>query len=390
MSTRIALNGQPKIIIFAMALPHFPIPDSLTPEWLTIILHDAGILSSGSVSSVEVIPSGAFNSRTSFLRLRYTSDVPINTPTRLVMKRNTPAAWSIAAGADEVRFYRLIAQLPDHPRVIPPCLAAEYYPSTGDSFLLLHDLSETHKPPITRDEQLSIVHGVPLVPYQESVIDLLAVLHAYWWDRPLLLEGEFEVGFWSRDIERFNQYLVRRSAAWQRIVAKDGERLPEKTHAFYERLFKRLPGFFTSVLAPRFQNPHNLTLIHGDTYFCNFLCPVIPGSAPTYLMDWQSPSCDLAAYDLVNLLAAYWTRDQRQEDNREKTLLRRYHQGLRSNGVQNYAWEDLVADYQAALIFWALMPVQDGGDGADWSYWWPKMQCLVAAFEDWNCEEKFP
>ncbi|HEX9029892.1 MAG TPA: phosphotransferase [Anaerolineales bacterium] len=336
---------------------------------------------------MEVIPTGAFNSRTSFLHLRYTPDAPFNAPSRLVLKRNTLETWSIAAGADEVRFYRLIAQLRDHPQVIPPCYAAEYNPTTGDSFLLLQDLSETHKPPITRDEQLSIVNGVPLAAYQESVIDLLAGFHAYWWDHRRLLEGEFEVGFWSRDIDRFNQYLARRSAAWQRIVAKYGERLPQETHAFYERLFNGLPGFFSSVLEPRFKNPHNLTLTHGDAYFCNFLCPVIPGSAPTYLMDWQSPGCDLAAYDLVNLLAAFWMRDQRRAENREINLLRRYHQGLLSNGVQNYTWEDLAADYRAGLIFWVLMPVQDGGDGADWSYWWPKMQCLVAAFEDWGCEE---
>ncbi len=75
-------------------------------------------------------------------------------------------------------------------------------------------------------------------------------------------------------------------------------------------------------------------------------------------MDWQSPSCDLAAYDLVNLLATFWTRDQRQEENREITLLRRYHQGLQSNGVQNHTWEDLMADYRAALIF-KLYPFEE-------------------------------
>ena len=368
-----------------MASQHFPIPASLTPYWLTMILRDAGFLPSGAVSSLDVIPTDAFNSRTSFLRLRYTADVPPNSPARLVLKRNTPETWSQSAGADEVRFYRLVAQLHDHPRVIPPCYAAETDPSSGDSFLLLQDLSQTHQPPITRDEQISIVHGVPPVADQESVIDLLAVLHAYWWDHPLLIQGEFEVGYWSRNSQRFNQYLDRRSAAWQRMVTTSGERPPEQIHSFYERLFKKLPGFFSAVLAPRFSSPRNLTLIHGDTYFCNFLCPVTPGSAPTYLVDWQSPSCDLAAYDLANLLAAYWTRDQRREENRESTLLRRYHNGLLSNGVHNYTWEDLIADYRAALIFWVLVPVQDGGDGSDWSYWWPKMQCLVAAFEDWNC-----
>jgi hypothetical protein len=33
------------------------------------------------------------------------------------------------------------------------------------------------------------------------------------------------------------------------------------------------------------------------------------------------------------------------------------------------------------------MPIQDGGDGAPHSYWWPKMQCLLAAFDDWGCAE---
>jgi thiamine kinase-like enzyme len=154
-------------------------------------------------------------------------------------------------------------------------------------------------------------------------------------------------------------------------------------------LFDKLPGFYTSVLEPRFQSRHHLTLVHGDAYFCNFLCPRAPGSAPTYLVDWQSPSCDLAAYDLANLLAAFWTRRQRREENREIRLLHRYHQGLLAHGVQAYPWEDLEADYRAALIFWVLMPVQDGGDGSGWSYWWPKMQCLIAACQDWGCEAVF-
>jgi thiamine kinase-like enzyme len=262
--------------------------------------------------------------------------------------------------------------------------AAEYDSSSRDSILLLQDLSETHAPPITRAEQISIVNGVPLAVHQESVIDLLAVLHACWWDHPRLAGGEFEVGYWSRDLERFNQYLARRTAAWERLLAKDGRRITGEIRRLYDRLFKRLPGYFTETLFPRFSALRNLILTHGDSYFCNFLCPKIPGSAPTYLMDWQSPSVDLAAYDLVNLLAAFWTRAQRREKNRELAPLRRYHQALLSHGVQSFTWEDLFADYRSGLVFWVLMPVQDGGDGSAWTYWWPKMQCLVAAFEDWG------
>ena len=179
--------------------------------------------------------------------------------------------------------------------------------------------------------------------------------------------------------------MNKRLTAWQRIMEKDGSRLPDDIQVFYSQLFERLPGYCQAFLAPRFSAPHNLTLIHGDAYFSNFLCSKIPGTGPTYLVDWQSPTIDLAAYDLVNLLATFWRREQRHENKREQVLLRRYYQGLSALGVQNYTWSEFLADYRAGLIFWVLMPVQDGGDGADWSYWRLKMQCQLEAFEDWGC-----
>jgi thiamine kinase-like enzyme len=156
---------------------------------------------------------------------------------------------------------------------------------------------------------------------------------------------------------------------------------------FYERLLGRLPGYFAKKLSPRVSTNRNLTLIHGDTYFCNFLCARIPGTGSAYLMDWQSPSCDLAAYDLVNLLAAFWSHAQRNESSREIKLLRRYYEGLQSRNVRDFSWDDLLADYRNGLVFWVLMPVQDAGDGAGPGYWIPKMRCLMGAFEDWSCWE---
>ena len=40
----------------------------------------------------------------------------------------------------------------------------------------------------------------------------------------------------------------------------------------------------------------------------------------------------------------------------------------------------------AGLIYWLLVPVQDCYGGSSKEYWWPKMQCLVAAFREWDCE----
>ena len=67
-------------------------------------------------------------------------------------------------------------------------------------------------------------------------------------------------------------------------------------------------------------------------------------------------------------------------------MLERYHATLQAHGVKDFSWEDCLTDYRSGLIYWLLVPVQDRHGGASKAYWWPKMQCLVAAFRDWECE----
>ena len=192
------------------------ISDSPTPAMLTHILHQAGWLNQGTVTAVEERKSAAFNSQLSFLRLSYSVDAPPTLPTRAVLKRNIGADWAKEAGAEEVKFYKLLATRPDHPPIVPACYAA--------------------------------------------------------------------------------------------------------------------------------------------------------------------------IYDLANLLATFWTPAQRHQEAREQTLLHRYYQTLCAHGVMDYPREALLTDYRSGLIYWLLVPVQDRYGGAGKAYWWPKMQCLVAAFQDWQCE----
>lgn len=366
---------------------YIPLSGQPTASWLTAVLRQSGVLQRGAVTSVTEQMTGAFNSHTSHLVLRYSADAPPGMPARLVLKRNASEAWSVEAGVEEVKFYNLIAALPRHPPAIVPCYAAAYDEASGNSYVLLLDISETHQPPITRDQQISIVEGVPSEAYIDSVVDTLAQTHAYWWEHSLLNTATFAVGYWSHTAERFAAYVQRRQTSWAGLIANEGNWFPDELRALYKQLFAALPHYWEQQLAPRFQSKSNLTLIHGDSYFSNFLCPKNPGSAPTYLLDWQSPAFDIAGYDLANLCAAVWTSEQRHEDQREQKILQRYLAALQAYGVQHYSWQDLVTDYQHGLIFWLLMPVQDGYDGAGKDYWWPKMQCLAAAFKEWQCEE---
>ena len=95
---------------------------------------------------------------------------------------------------------------------------------------------------------------------------------------------------------------------------------------------------------------------------------------------------DIGGYNLANLCATFWTSEKRQQGGREVRLLQTYYATLLANGVLQYTWDGLITDYRSGLIYWILVPVQDGYDGARREYWWPRMQCLVTAFSEWGCE----
>jgi hypothetical protein len=364
--------------------PTFPIPDPITPEWLTVVLRPSGVLGRGAVQTLEWEPTEAFNSATMRLLVQYAANVPSEAPTRLILKRNIADEWARVAGAEEVRFYTLIASLADHPPVTATCYAAAYDEASGESYLLLQDLSATHRTPVTREQLISLVEAVPTDADIDAVVETLAQIHAYWWDHPLLHSGQFPVGYWSSTPERFEQYRQRRATSWQKVIAGEGTWLPNEMRALYEQVLAGLPAYWEQWLYSRFQNQHQLTLNHGDAYFANFLCPHSPDAGPAILLDWQSPEVEIGAYDLVNLCATFWTPEQRHDRGREERILRHYLQVLRAHGVKQYQWEDLLGDYRRGLIFWLLIPVQDAADGAPRDYWWPKMQCLAAAFRDWH------
>ena len=155
-------------------------PDEpITAAWLSAVLRQVGLLAQGEIISLDLEETGAFNSQTNRVVLRYSADVSRHAPTQLIVKRNADSERSREAGADEVKFYRLVTALEDHPSIIIPCYAAAYDEITGNSYLLLQDLSETHAPPMTRDQQIHFVEGVPSALAIEQVPETLARLHAY-------------------------------------------------------------------------------------------------------------------------------------------------------------------------------------------------------------------
>jgi hypothetical protein len=361
--------------------------EDLTPEWLTEVLRRQQVLTQGHVVAFETRPTSAFNSQTIYLLPQYSAlsaQEILSAPARLLLKCSIPEAWAQRAGAREVAFYELVATLPDHPPVVAHCYDCAYDPASGNSHLLLHDLSATHVVALERDDQLKPGENLPSAIRLAQAIDALARFHAYWWQHPLLGTGIAAIGAWCSDEEHYAAETVRRQRAWDDLLAHESDWLPTQYVALYEQILSNLMPLWHRHTEPKIAQRTNFTLTHGDAYLANMLCPK-PGVAGNgVIIDWQSPEAYRGASDLVTICATFWTRAQRAEEDRELNVLRHYHRTLQAHGVRDYHWEDLVLDYQIALIEWLLVPLQDRLDGAGKDYWWPKMQCLAGAYEDWR------
>jgi hypothetical protein len=96
-------------------------------------------------------------------------------------------------------------------------------------------------------------------------------------------------------------------------------------------------------------------------------------------------TANFAAFDLVFLIATFWTRDQRR--THERRCLQRYHDALLETGAAKYEWNDLIDDFRLMLALIAWDPVFDRTNGSPPTYWRPKMRCLADAYRDWQCDD---
>lgn len=348
----------------------------VTPQYLTLLLHGKGYLADGSVSAVQVSATAAFNSVVARLELTYTKGAV--GPGALILKLN-----SDAEGREEVAFYNLAVEtVNDGSSVLVPCLESVFDAETGASHLLLLDVSETHEETVAREALLGL-NGVLPETRLFGVIDALARFHAAWWNHPLLDKDpatQLTTHYGSE--EAFTRYWRKHRDDYESFRQAHGEEVAADWLELFEQILGRHSHLWKRYLESRVKNLSNLTLTHNDCYLTQFLSPKT-GDGPTYLVDFQDVGTDFGARDLVYLLATFWTREQRQRY--EHKLLERYHSVLSSSGVVGYSLAMLFADYRLALTDMVFLPLWDTTYGADRSYWTPKLECLLSAYQDWDC-----
>lgn len=346
-----------------------PVPDSISPESLTVLLRRAGALGGGRVSSVVAESSReTILSRITRLRLAYDGDAD-GAPAALILKSGLPERmtkdWS--GGRQEVEFYRSVGAATPLD-LLPRCFDVEWDPGTHHWRLLLEDLSESH----------TIVTTWPLPPTRpdcERIVSAWARFHAHWWDDPQLGQS---IGSWA-DAEATDLYLKRLAAKVAEFVDRMGDRLPRKRRNLYAQVIDRAPQ-----LLKRSDSRRDVTIVHGDAHVWNCFLPR-DGGNDVRLFDWDCWRLGAATDDLAYMMALHWYPDRRRR--LERPLLDVYHSALLAQGVKGYDRLALDHDYRLSALWKIMTPVWQAGANIPPLIWWNNLERIHMAIEDLGCRE---
>jgi aminoglycoside phosphotransferase (APT) family kinase protein len=309
-------------------------PDELTADWLTSVLNAQG-LGLNYVQSCDVELLGGEQGMTgqlARLRVRSKDDRP-GLPATLIAKFSAaePAARAlISALGHYEREVRFSEELSSHtPVPTPHCYYSHLDSETGFALLVLEDLA--------RARNGNSIAGCS-VDEVARVLSTLAKLHATWWQAVDLAHAE-----WLR--LRFllapEAMVGAFSDAWPSFLQKLSIPLTSQISEMGNWIGQNLPAAARTLFesGPR-------TLIHNDVQADNLFFGQAGGEV--IFIDWQ-----MATYARCVIDVAGWVRGQLEPEVRrtaEPQLLRLYHDALVANGVQDYPFEQCMADYRLATV----------------------------------------
>lgn len=340
---------------------------TITPEWLTDRLRKHGALTTGHVTGI--LPGTAGCDALLPFQVLYSPDTPASAPPSLLVKTNLKGDHY---GRVEVRLYRdILENEPDPP--VPPTFDIGLDESTGHSYLLQQDLTDTHHPAVNDDHP-------PTIESLGAIIDQIARVHALCWNRPMIEEPCF---------------LSPRQDITDMCLAGSRENLHASITPIIDRKLQTI--FKSSELDPALKetceaamhawpdlytdriSEGNLTLIHGDLHPWNVFVPN-DGGGPPLIFDWELFCRGLGVYDVSYLIIRCRLPPQARQ-RFEEALIPRYHDRVTDLGVDGYSLETCRRDYRLSIIPNILPPLA-----------WQRPHNLIStmeAFRDWECADLF-
>lgn len=357
--------------------------DEITPEWLTRVLRDKGVIDKSTVESVSAsVLDGGAASQVYKLVIEYDSDAE-RAPNNLVAKvaHQNPETRSLVDDLDlyetEILFYQHFGAAVGI--AVPTVYFSSYDSAAGEMMLLQEDLSNLR----------SVASGVDC-SFDDAVkaFDAAAGLHAKWWgdeslfDIPWLIDYSDEAYATSLS-EKYSPHI-------DRFVESAGSYLPSGV----EQILRDLAPKYAEVVAHSGIRP--VTLNHGDYKPANiFFDDSEDAENPIVAFDWQVVQRGRSGLDLGQFFLTSFNNDTRTAI--EKQLVTGYHNALLDKGVTDYSMDELYFDIQVgllsriplrtlALVLGAEKQLATEAGTANFASMCDRLQVLV----DWNCDELIP
>jgi aminoglycoside phosphotransferase (APT) family kinase protein len=208
-------------------------------------------------------------------------------------------------------------------------------------------VESAHGPALVLDDLFELRPGDQLAgatsDEAHAAVDLLARLHAAFWDSPVLAACPWLPGPTDPVIATYRHLF---ELTWDAFVSAVAGEIPEEHLSAAERAIERFDDVCASFAhAPR-------TLLHGDYRLDNLLFG--DGGAAS-VVDWQLAAWGRGAYDLALFCAGSLETAMRRAH--EDELVRRYHAALVAAGVEGYELAACHRDYRLGHVLNLPNPV---------------------------------
>jgi len=244
--------------------------------------------------------------------------------------------WATGAGVvgarREVRFFEQLAPRWDHPapQLLGVCDA-------GEGVLLLSEnlnAAGYHSP-----------GGSVSEAQLRGTIETLVGLHACFWNDVPLDAKQSELSVTST-AQAWPPEVIARHAAAVRDEAETFFAMDTELDAGERAELEDILEAWERQFQVRVAGGAAITLIHGDFHFLGNVF-FRPDDVRPKVIDWSEAKPGLGPHDLAYCLTVVPTEDRLARD---RVLLRRYWDGLRSAGVGDYSWELCEWDFRFSAI----------------------------------------
>ena len=306
-------------------------PDEITNEWLTDVQRGSGRLEAAFVVNHSIKPLAIGIGSANIVRITLEYDFPEDGAlssmiAKFVSIQKIPHAEKLKDFYDrEVKFYKHLGS--NSGISTPQCLYAEIDKQSGDSLLLMEDMSKCRVGDLSG--KLEDV---------EIAIKNIARFHAKWWNCNQLSKLPWGILFSSASGKNEGLFKTFLDSLLQ-VKKIYGNKIPETFCLVADRLQNIEVSIFTD---------DSQTLVHGDYHPGNIFFQS-NNEGRFAVFDWEAVHNGCAGEDLVRIITLGLTQEQRELY--QNSLVKLYHKILLENVSIEYSLDQCWDNFRRGLLY---------------------------------------